>query len=153
MSAHRWLRTIILGGLLTGVIWIGAEQYENRQAPRDETLFVYGTLTSPVVRFLTCRCHVPAASARLPGYRLEGRTIVPDEPAETNGLLLQVTEVELARFDRYERVPDRYLRIRIDVAGTPAWVYTLLPHLSLAPLPAYYPHLIGHKAHGIVATR
>ena len=116
--------TIALGLLLLVLLGLGQQWWQNWQQPTTETVFVYGTLTSPIVRFLTCRCHTPSTPHRLTGFTVVDRNLLPaSEDAVVHGQILKVTPVELARFDQYERVPHHYVRVRRDIAGTNAWVY------------------------------
>ncbi len=103
--------------------WLVYAWYENRAYDPSETLFVYGTLQSPTVRFLVCQCHTPSTPAVLSDYQMHDRTIHPAPGSTVAGQLLHVTPVELARFDRYERTPHYYYRSQIEVNGTTAWVY------------------------------
>lgn len=117
-------------GLLSALVvlaaslgWLSGQWYQNSGQPATETVFVYGTLKSSFVRFYACRCHTATVPASLPGYRVEGLKLVPDTDAVADGQLLTVTPTELARFDRYERIPERYVRERVAVGGVHAWVY------------------------------
>lgn len=109
--------------LLT-VFGLGQQWWQNYGQPNNETLFVYGTLTSPIVRFATCRCHTPSTPHRITGFTVDSRNLLPaTADSVVQGELLQVTAVELSRFDQYERVPERYVRVRRTLGGTDAWVY------------------------------
>lgn len=93
----------------------------------EHPVFVYGTLTSPVVRFIVTLRMQETRPARLRGYRREDRNIVPDERAVVEGLLFDVTPRELRRLDLYERVGDRYERISVTLKdGEAAWAYRAL---------------------------
>lgn len=110
--------------LVLATLGLGQQWWQNYDQPTTETLFVYGTLTSPLVRFATCRCHTPSTPHRITGFTVESRNLLPaNDDAVVQGELLQVTDIELARFDQYERVPDRYVRVRRTLGATDAWVY------------------------------
>ncbi|MDN6297327.1 MAG: gamma-glutamylcyclotransferase [Halomonas sp.] len=100
-------------------------------------VFVYGTLRYALVRYLVMGTSGSPAAATLGGYRRCGLNIAPiKEPvaitqpppdSEINGLVLEVSAVELARLDRYERLGVRYTRRRITLQDdTRAWVYRRL---------------------------
>lgn len=93
-------------------------------AQRTEPLFVYGTLTNPLVRTAMCQCLVSTTPAQLTGYRKVGRNIIASSTAVVAGELMYITPTELARLDRYEQVPENYLRHRVEVAGKRVWVYS-----------------------------
>lgn len=118
------LSVILLGcAIAGGATYLTLQWVENRDQEATERVFVYGTLTHPMARFYACRCVVDSTPTTLPGYRVEERNLIAEPSAVADGYLLSVTPVELARFDRYERVPERYVRERITVGGTEAWVY------------------------------
>lgn len=132
------LRTLLAAAALAalGGILYQTEIQPGGLAPADPTVlarlaeeaerpvFAYGTLTSGVVRFVvTFRLQEPAPAA-LPGYRREGRNIVPEPGASVDGVIFEVTPRELRRLDLYERVGERYERIAVTLAdGTGAWAY------------------------------
>lgn len=89
-----------------------------------ENLFVYGSLTSPLIRLYACQCITDESTAVLNGYKKVGLNIVPDLASKVNGKLLQVTPVELERLDTYENTPHNYKRIEVQLTdGVNAWVY------------------------------
>lgn len=90
---------------------------------RSERVFVYGSLTSPIVRSIICGCVATTSQAALSDYSKVGRTIIPNEQSEVPGLIFYASDWELGWFDWYERTPDYYRRERIEIAGEPAWVY------------------------------
>ena len=104
-------------------------------------LFVYGTLQDPDVQREQFGRHVDGRRARLVGYTLSSVTVedpafiedgVPEVHAiviasghpedEVGGLILDLTDDELARADAYE--PREYERVSARVAsGDEVWVY------------------------------
>jgi hypothetical protein len=65
--------------------------------------------------------------ATLPGFRKQGRNVLPQSGALTRGVVFTVSADELRRLDRYERLGVRYQRRRLPlVSGTAAWVYLRL---------------------------
>ncbi len=98
------------------------------EEPGPHRLFVYGTLRSPVVRFVVTRRVRPAEPATLPGFRRVNRDITYDPDAEVEGYVVHVSTTELRRLDRYERTGQVYERVRVILeGGEPAWVYRTLP--------------------------
>ncbi|SFR62212.1 Gamma-glutamyl cyclotransferase, AIG2-like [Marinobacter daqiaonensis] len=94
---------------------------------RDHELFVFGTLRSPVVRWIVMGRGGEEQVAILEGYEKEGLDITPRAGSEVEGDLITVTAEELARLDRYERLGIRYERVKMALAdGTSAWVYRRL---------------------------
>lgn len=90
---------------------------------RTETVFVYATLTNPLVRAYACLCFVPSEPTTLPGYYRDGRTIVASSTAAVRGALITVSPTELSRLDRYEGTPNNYRRESVTVDGEPVFVY------------------------------
>lgn len=96
-----------------------------REAERP--VFAYGTLTSPLVRFVVTLGVQDPRPASLEGYRRVGRNILPDESGVVEGVLFEVTPGELRRLDLYERVGTRYERVLVDLAnGSTAWAYRMV---------------------------
>ena len=90
-------------------------------------LFVFGTLKSPVVRWLVTGSRIASQPAKLHGYSRHGLDIRENDDAVVHGLLLRVTERQLRRLDRYERLGTQYHRFQVVLAdGEPAWVYQRL---------------------------
>lgn len=97
-------------------------------APADPTrtheVFVYGTLTNPLVRWLVIGREPQTHPATLPGYRKTGLDLEPEPGSNVSGEVLQVSADELKRLDRYERLGIRYTRVEIQLSdGNDAWVY------------------------------
>ena len=90
---------------------------------RTETLFIYGTLENPAIRFLMCRCITIAEPATLTGYQQVGLNIEPNSDDTVLGELIKLSPEELARLDRYEEVPDNYVRKQVTVNQALVWVY------------------------------
>jgi gamma-glutamylcyclotransferase (GGCT)/AIG2-like uncharacterized protein YtfP len=91
-------------------------------------LFVYGTLRSPIVRFVVTGRVRPRETATLPGFRRVGRDIIYDTDAEVEGYVVYVSSGELRRLDRYERTGQVYERVELTLDdGRSAWVYRMLP--------------------------
>lgn len=101
-------------------------------SPRDDALFVYGTLVEPAIRERLLGRRVEAIAARLAGFERGRRQhfyLARRVGAETVGMvLLGLTARDFEVLDDYEDVPRLYTRGRIEVAaegGAPirCWVY------------------------------
>lgn len=96
-----------------------------------EKLFVYGTLQDPDIQKSLVGRIIFGAPARLANYEkttihLGGRVYPIVRPAEdkaVSGMVLEVTEQELARFDRYETNAYRRIKAKLD-SGHTVWVYS-----------------------------
>ena len=98
------------------------------EEPGPHRLFVYGTLRSPLVRFVVTRRTQPQEPATLPGFRRVNRDIAYEPDAEVEGYVVYVSTTELRRLDRYERTGQVYERVRVILEdGESAWVYRTLP--------------------------
>lgn len=87
-------------------------------------VFVYGTLTHAPVRWLVTGQAGDPTPYVLQDYRKEGLDIRPSPGDQVEGLLWDVTPIELRRLDRYERIGIRYLREQITLDdGRTAWIY------------------------------
>ncbi|GAB4121515.1 MAG: hypothetical protein Tsb0027_17820 [Wenzhouxiangellaceae bacterium] len=87
-------------------------------------VFAYGTLRQPLVRWLVIGRLPEVQPAVLPGFRKQGRNVLPQPGAMTRGVVFAVSADELRRLDRYERLGVRYQRRQLPLAsGYPAWVY------------------------------
>lgn len=114
--------------ILGGTLFLTLEWLENRHQTTSETLFVYGTLKNPIIRFYACRCLTSSEELSVSGYRVEDRNLIPtDIDSKVNGYLLAVTPTELERFDRYEGVPEQYQRVKHNFDSLTAWVYVKRP--------------------------
>ena len=96
----------------------------------DHQLFAYGTLLNPGVQRAVIGREVSGGGARLPGFRKttieDGDEVfpnlIPDPDEHVDGQILDLSDEELARIDRYEG--DLYARHRVTVSdGLEVWVY------------------------------
>ncbi len=123
---------VVVGAYFTsiqpgGIYPPGPDVMERLQEEAETPVFAYGSLTSPAVRFVVTWRISEAKEAHLPGYRREDRNIVPDVGGTVEGIVFDVTARELYRLDLYERVGERYERIRVTLAdGETAWAYRAL---------------------------
>ena len=90
---------------------------------RTETVFVYATLTNPLIRAYACRCLVSGEPATLPGYYRDDRTIIASSTSTVRGALITVSPAELARLDHYEGTPNNYRREIVFIEGNTVFVY------------------------------
>lgn len=96
------------------------------------SVFVYGTLTKPWVRWLVTGRAGEGEPAKLPGFRKEELDIKPVAGAVTEGEVITVNADELRALDRYERLGVRYERVELPLQnGESAWVYRLMEPLLL----------------------
>lgn len=120
-------RKLLFAGALLGIVLAGTTflaYTPTNEVGRTESIFVYGTLTNPFIRMITCQCRVGANPAQLANYEKTGRNIVPAPQAAVAGSVITVTPEELANLDRYENVPVKYTRERITTTdGNEHWVY------------------------------
>lgn len=87
-------------------------------------VFAYGTLTSPLVRWLVLGESIPVEEAQLAGFRRQGLNLVAAPGERVSGKYLVVDGIQLRRLDRYERLGSRYYREQYQLAdGRQAWVY------------------------------
>lgn len=105
---------------------------KTRNLDEHAALFVYGSLLLPERRVEILGHDTRTIAACLSGYRLlKGRYfyVVPDETAETHGLVMcDLSERELATLDRYEELPRLYRREQTVVRGESGepircWIY------------------------------
>lgn len=90
-------------------------------------VFVYGTLRHAPVRWLVYGRTGSPEPAVLEAYRRDGLDIDPHPDGRVEGLLLRVDADELARLDRYERLGERYERVRVTLVDSRrAWTYRRL---------------------------
>lgn len=136
---HRWryLVVAVLGSLtcVAFYLWLTMlspffyDRPDDLEAidPGPHQVFVYGTLQYAPVRWLVYGRSGNPETAILQGYRRKGLDLVESPDTEVEGYLLTVSQTELARLDRYERLGQRYERQRLQLAdGTRAWVYIRL---------------------------
>ncbi|WP_372625226.1 gamma-glutamylcyclotransferase family protein [Arsukibacterium sp.] len=94
------------------------------------SVFVYGTLKQPWVRYLVMGRAGTGEPATLVGYQKEALDIKPAPGTTTEGLVITVTGTELRALDRYERLGVRYERVELTLQnGKSAWVYQLMDPL------------------------
>ncbi|WP_290612853.1 gamma-glutamylcyclotransferase family protein [Arsukibacterium sp. UBA3155] len=125
--------------ILAGYLWLTfASPYGYH--PRGElpaiddnarySVFVYGTLKQPWVRYLVMGRAGTGNPATLPGYQKEALNITPAPGAVTKGLVITVSGTELRALDRYERLGVRYERVELPLeSGETVWVYQLMDPL------------------------
>ena len=90
----------------------------------EQGVFAYGTLTSPLVRWLVLGETVSAEPAQLEGFRRQGLDLLVAPGEQVLGEYLSVSGAQLRRLDRYERLGSRYYREQHILAdGRQAWVY------------------------------
>ncbi|WP_373002274.1 gamma-glutamylcyclotransferase family protein [Marinobacter sp.] len=130
----------ILLGVLIGYLWLTfASPFGYNPRPEylpaiDEdatySVFVYGTLKQPWVRWLVMGRAGDSEPARLPGFRKEELDIQAAAGAVTEGEVITVNADEIRALDRYERLGIRYERVELPLQnGNTAWVYRLMDPL------------------------
>ncbi|MBV2129627.1 gamma-glutamylcyclotransferase family protein [Arsukibacterium indicum] len=91
------------------------------------SVFVYGTLKQPWVRYLVIGRAGKGVPATLPGYKKQALDIKPAPGEVTEGFVIMVSGTELRALDRYERLGVRYQRVELPLEnGETAWVYQLM---------------------------
>jgi gamma-glutamylcyclotransferase (GGCT)/AIG2-like uncharacterized protein YtfP len=91
------------------------------------SVFVYGTLKQPWVRWLVMGRAGESKPARLPGFKKKELDLKPAMGAITQGQVVTVNADELRALDRYERLGIRYKRTELTLKnGESAWVYRLM---------------------------
>lgn len=96
------------------------------------SVFVYGTLTKPWVRWLVMGRAGEGEPARLPDFKKEELDIKPTPGATVEGQVITVNAEELRALDRYERLGVRYERMELTLKnGESAWVYRLMEPVIL----------------------
>jgi gamma-glutamylcyclotransferase (GGCT)/AIG2-like uncharacterized protein YtfP len=121
----KYLLNAFFAGVIAGAMlsFLAIALHSPGNETRDETIFVYGTLTNPIIRMYACWCLTESQTAVLAGYSKTGLNIVPDEEDVVVGKIITVSPTELARIDRYENTPENYQRNRIELNGELVWVY------------------------------
>ncbi len=132
------LAMMVLG---VGYLWLtfaspfGYTPPENQPALDEDatyTVFVYGTLRKPWVRWLVTGRAGSSEPAQLVGYQKQQLDIKPVAGATTEGEVIRVTADELRALDRYERLGVRYERVELTLQdGQSAWVYRLMEPILL----------------------
>lgn len=103
--------------------FLATAHIQHRAPHTTESVFVYGTLTNPVIRSLVCRCLVSGIPSTLPDHAQDGLTIYYEPGSQVNGYILLITPSELQRLDKYERTPNRYRRETVRIDNQQHWVY------------------------------
>jgi len=129
--------SLVLAGGFVFYLWFtllspfGYQPPENQvimDGGQPHSLFVFGTLRQPWVRWLVMGRTGDTEPAVLEGYRKEALDITPATGSRVKGEVIEVDSRELARLDRYERLGVRYERTPMELAdGQIAWVYRRLP--------------------------
>ncbi|KPQ29702.1 MAG: hypothetical protein HLUCCX14_05745 [Marinobacter excellens HL-55] len=132
------LAMIILG---VGYLWLTFASPFGYTAPENQptldedatySVFVYGTLRKPWVRWLVTGRAGSSEPAQLVGYQKQQLDIKPVAGATTEGEVIRVTADELRALDRYERLGVRYERVELTLQdGQSAWVYRLMEPILL----------------------
>lgn len=123
------MKRIIIIAFMAGVAssFIGGTMGVIMSSPyteeRTEVVFVYATLTNPLIRTYACWCKTPLKPAELHGYTKGIRNVIPATSGSVKGGLIAVSKKELARLDRYEDIPHQYRRERVVVGKLTAWIY------------------------------
>lgn len=130
---------LVISGI--GYLWLtfaspfGYDPPDNLPAIDEDatySVFVYGTLTKPWVRWLVTGRAGKGEPARLPDFRKDELDIKPVAGAVTEGEVITVNAEELRALDRYERLGIRYERVKLTLKdGQSAWVYRLMDPLVL----------------------
>lgn len=130
--------TLLVAGI--GYLWLifaspfGYNPPENLPAIDEDatySVFVYGTLTEPWVRWLVMGRAGDSEPAKLPGFRKDELDLKPAPGAVTEGEVITVNADELRALDRYERLGVRYERVELTLQdGDSAWVYRLMDPLG-----------------------
>lgn len=90
-------------------------------------VFVYGTLRSPVVRWLVTTDYLESTPAVLEDYRRDGLDVDTAPGHQVAGELLSVDRETLLELDRYERLGVRYRRVLVELQdGQQVWLYQRL---------------------------
>ncbi|SHM54420.1 gamma-glutamylcyclotransferase family protein [Halomonas cupida] len=90
-------------------------------------VFVYGTLRSPVVRWLVTTDYLESTPAVLEDYRRDGLDVDTAPGHQVEGELLSVDRETLLELDRYERLGVRYRRVPVKLQdGQQVWLYQRL---------------------------
>lgn len=93
-----------------------------------ERLFVYGTLADPKVQMRVFGRVISGVPSVVEGYQtriyIRYKMAIPAE-GRLEGLVLNVTDAELARADVYEGLA--YQRVRVSLLDGDAWMYAANP--------------------------
>ena len=133
-TASRWALLIVavlgLGGFYGWYLMLSPQGHTLPPDPEgfylqdEHAIFAYGTLTSPLLRWVVLGEAVPAENAVLQGYRRDGLNLVASAGEQVTGDYFEVSGSQLRRLDRYERLGSRYSRTQHQLLdGREAWVY------------------------------
>ncbi|HEY9017443.1 gamma-glutamylcyclotransferase family protein [Thiomicrospira sp.] len=132
----HWLTlgTSVLLAVMIYLWWVFVSPFGYTPKPIDDLseqasyrVFAYGTLTNPVIRWLIIHQRVDTQPAQLRDYHQVGLDVYARKGALTEGLVFEVDAKALRKLDRYERVGERYKRVKLNLAdGSQAWVYQRL---------------------------
>lgn len=133
------LPILLLGsaGVVALYLWVqllspfGFEYPEDMAPEATESgyhkVFVYGTLRFAPVRWVVKGRAGETESHTLSGYRKTGLDLQVNPDSEVEGYLLRVSDEELRRLDRYERLGVRYERRTVQLDDDrQAWAYRRL---------------------------
>jgi gamma-glutamylcyclotransferase (GGCT)/AIG2-like uncharacterized protein YtfP len=130
------IATATLFIIATGYLWLtfaspfGYQPGDNLPTIDDNarySVFVYGTLQKPWVRYLVMGRSGTGEPATLPEFKKEALDITPAPGEATPGQVINVSGIELRALDRYERLGVRYERVKLTLeSGNVAWVYRLI---------------------------
>lgn len=122
MKFRKYLFYTLITALLISIALVLHTELTENDTDKS-SVFVYGTLKNPLVRLYACACLTSETPAILSGYRKEGLNIVLDSSSTVEGEILEVSQVELKRFDRYEDTPNNYRRRQVIIGDSTVWVY------------------------------
>lgn len=121
--------TIYLWWVFVSPFGYSSQTVDNLSEHANYRVFAYGTLTNPVIRWLIIHQNVQTESAQLRDYHRDGLDVHARKGAITEGIVFEVDAKALRKLDRYERVGERYERVKMSLAdGSQAWVYQRLEH-------------------------
>lgn len=121
--------TVYLWWVFVSPFGYSPQRIDNLSEQASYRVFAYGTLTNPVIRWLIIHQQVETQSAQLRDYHQDGLDVHARKGAVTEGLVFEVNAKALRKLDRYERVGERYERVKMSLAdGSQAWVYQRLEY-------------------------
>lgn len=103
----------------------------SEQTEQTEQLFIYGTLTEPVIQKAVTGREISGEPDKLSGYKKIERNmgdgiypiIIKDAGSVVEGMVVAVSEEELNLIDRYETEAYRRVRVTLE-SGKETWVYS-----------------------------
>ncbi|WP_051678488.1 gamma-glutamylcyclotransferase family protein [Thiomicrospira pelophila] len=118
---------IYLWWLFVSPLGYSAQRVDDLSEQASYRVFAYGTLTNPVIRWLIIHQRVDTQPAQLRDYHQVGLDVHVRKGAVTEGVVFEVDANALRKLDRYERVGERYKRVKMSLTdGSQAWVYQRL---------------------------